>query len=225
MRLLSILVALPLICALTSGCQSTTCSQPTCEGCCSSDGECLAGTSRAACGTSGGTCNTCGARELCKSGQCALDPRINPDSGMLFCSCSNGCCLADGGCSPGTQREACGPPYSLCSECGANERCDDSQCSSLSCSGCIDLFGSCQSGTNAIACGTGGALCLGCAAAQRCDHGTCLEASCNVATCAQGCCSLAQQCIQPGVAKACGLGAQPCHECSNGLQCLNGVCR
>jgi hypothetical protein len=210
---------------LASSCTTATCSPASCEGCCSG-GECLTGHSRFTCGSGGEACVACGPTEMCGgSGQCAPDPRLDQDSGALLCTCANGCCLPDGGCVAGTQREACGPANTRCRACEASERCELAGCTSATCAGCFDLSNVCQPGTTETACGTGAMLCLGCLPGQRCFDGGCVDAPCNVVTCAGGCCNIAQRCVTPPSQAACGLGGQLCQACVSGLTCKNGLCQ
>ena len=208
-----------------SGCPANTCSETSCDGCCA-NGECLGGRSRYTCGLGGVECTSCAATELCTTkGRCEPDLRLDQDSGMALCACGTGCCLADGGCVVGTQREACGAPRSLCRVCDVAARCEKLVCTSAACSGCIDLTNVCQPGTAETACGTNGKLCLGCSSGQRCSEGACVDAPCNVSSCATGCCSIAQLCVRPLVS-SCGIGGQSCVNCPSGTTaCTNGVCQ
>lgn len=205
-----------------ASCHTSTCDQ-SCEGCCTA-GECVAGTSRFTCGHGGAECSECPVADLCSGGQCVRDPRIDPDSGQFVCNCLTGCCGADGGCTAGTQREACGVARTVCSVCTEAERCEMAVCTSAACTGCIDLTDVCVNGTTDSACGTGGALCLGCSAGKRCSNGICVDAACNVATCATGCCNLAQRCVTPST-MACGIGGQDCLTCADGQMCKDGLCQ
>ena len=54
---------------------SLTCDPSSCAGCCSVTGECLPGTTAAACGSDGLQCATCGLNRICKTDRtCGVDP-------------------------------------------------------------------------------------------------------------------------------------------------------
>lgn len=73
------------------------CGPSTCNGCCDSAGECLAGTAVFECGLGGGACMACRPNELCRAGACetfdggeydasfpgARDGSINYDAGLF----------------------------------------------------------------------------------------------------------------------------------------------
>lgn len=207
-----------------SGCPTGSCSESNCDGCCAGT-ECVSGRSRYTCGSGGLACVECSATNLCSAGQCVPDPRLDPDSGMLLCSCASGCCTADGGCAPGTQIEACGETRTTCAVCEPTARCEQFTCHSEACAGCIDASNVCRTGDTSMACGTGGMLCLGCLPGQRCADGACVDAPCNSSTCAGGCCNLAQQCVTSPSDSNCGLGGRVCASCVNGLHCNQGLCQ
>jgi hypothetical protein len=48
------------------------CSAATCQGCCSEEGDCLAGTAVFECGTGGEACVACAANQACQVGVCGL---------------------------------------------------------------------------------------------------------------------------------------------------------
>ena len=206
-----------------AGCPTRGSCAETCDGCCVGT-ECLPGTSRYTCGSGGEACSECEPRELCQSGACVPDPRVDQDSGQLLCSCGAGCCLPDGGCVPGTQTEACGEAHTLCKVCDPLARCERFECHSEPCAGCLDTANVCQPGTANRACGGGGLLCLGCLPGQRCADGGCVDASCNAASCASGCCNLAQLCVTSSD-KACGVSGQACFACPEALRCRDGLCQ
>lgn len=59
-----------------ASCGPTTpaCGPGTCNGCCDSNGECLAGSAVFECGTGGAMCTACQPNELCRDGVCGLFP-------------------------------------------------------------------------------------------------------------------------------------------------------
>lgn len=73
------------------------CGPSTCQGCCDSNGECLAGTAVFECGAGGSMCLACQSNELCRTGVCetfdggdydanfpgARDASINFDAGLF----------------------------------------------------------------------------------------------------------------------------------------------
>lgn len=83
------------------------------DGCCTNDGQCLAGTSRTACGSSGNLCETCPDANRCEitaaGGSCRPCSQLN---------CS-GCCALDGQCLAGTSTAACGYAGKTCADCGS----------------------------------------------------------------------------------------------------------
>ncbi|MBL9038580.1 MAG: hypothetical protein JNG84_08720 [Archangium sp.] len=211
-------------CVVTMGCAATSpCGPSTCVPGCCVDGECVDGKLRRACGLTGDVCAVCASTELCVAGACAPDPRFDPDSGVLRCTCTTGCCGDDGECLAGNTVEACGKVLAVCAACGEGERCDSGRCTSVPCTGCLDAMGVCQLGTNDVACGSGGGLCLGCVAGQRCSSGRCIDAPCNASTCPEGCCNATQRCVQPSDT-SCGTGGDTCVTCPADTKCLFGQC-
>src|SRR4051812_33950335 len=67
-----------------------------CDGCCTSNGQCLAGTAESACGHGGGACQTCPQNQRCEiagnGGSCEPCSQLN---------CA-GCCTTNGDCRAGT---------------------------------------------------------------------------------------------------------------------------
>lgn len=65
-----------------ASCGPTTaaCGPGTCNGCCDSNGECLAGTAVFECGVGGAMCSACQANEVCREGACGLFPNGQYDA-------------------------------------------------------------------------------------------------------------------------------------------------
>ncbi|MFL5318372.1 MAG: hypothetical protein ACJ790_01855 [Myxococcaceae bacterium] len=122
-----VVVALSLSCTIETGGTKTggtagsspnnstggsSCSQ-TCSGCCTSNGECLAGTSETSCGHGGGACDTCPQHQRCElaggGGSCQPCSQLN---------CA-GCCTTDGECRAGTAQYECGQAGQTCVSCGS----------------------------------------------------------------------------------------------------------
>ncbi len=76
MRALStvLLVAAASMLLVANGCSSSTgtsaCGPDTCNGCCSSSGQCLSGDTEAGCGTAGALCSVCLAGQVCAANTC-----------------------------------------------------------------------------------------------------------------------------------------------------------
>lgn len=94
------------------------CDSSTCNGCCLTNGTCLAGTTDANCGTGGKLCVTCPSTQICSvtTGTCAV-------CGAGSCA---GCCW-DNACRPGTENTYCGTGGQNCFNC-AGARCSSGTC-------------------------------------------------------------------------------------------------
>jgi len=113
-------------CNTTSICETAEiCGQENCDGCCTGDGQCIAGPLQSVfqCGTDGLACNSCSAEAIeCVSGTCVEDQPC-----LEFCT--DGCCTAGGQCiaysdqSPGVCGES-----GTCAACPVNDSCLDGMC-------------------------------------------------------------------------------------------------
>jgi hypothetical protein len=90
-RVSFLLLVLALALSSACGTRPTTCRPDTCNGCCTMDDRCLAGTSSASCGRNGSTCDTCVSSQVCGvAGRCeaapvvVVDAGVEPDAGTMM---------------------------------------------------------------------------------------------------------------------------------------------
>ncbi|MBX5481367.1 MAG: hypothetical protein IRZ16_05905 [Myxococcaceae bacterium] len=199
----------------------------TCTGCCSDNGECLAGTDVGACGV-GEKCRACPQGNLCQSGTCV-------DPGCSTCT-TNGVCDPAGGPSNNTACGKSGAPCQVCS--GSSSTCQDGICTGSCTTGCVDTFGQCKTGNTAGACGTNGNACVTCPSGNICVDGACHPApqdggscksvgvACLVpAECCSGNCDGTGHCAESdaGSCKAIESACVDNSECCS-KNCVSGFC-
>lgn len=208
------------------GC-SRPCSPSTCDGCCASATECVAGTTVLECGLGGEVCTRCTSQERCASARCEALPVVDAgvvDAGPVGCQCATSCCLPDGSCAPNNGIDACGPARAFCGTCAADQRCEQGACVAGACGGCLDPLGRCRSGSEDVSCGGDGGVCVACGTDQACEVGRCVFTRCDMNNCRFGCCQPDKSCATSS-AQACGVGGDPCQVCSSTQQCLGGACQ
>ncbi len=197
-------------------CQATACTPATCaSGCCDSKGNCVSGTSEAACGSGGLSCSSCPTGSICANHACQSAPT---------CSCPGGCCDAAGTCQPGSAPSACGTGGGACVACGSNQTCVQGKCSCGpgACPGCCQN-NQCKTGDQPTACGKGGAACTTCSGGDVCSGGSCSSgATCSAASCKDGCCQ--NNTCQTNAQAACGIFGGSCQKCGFTESCNAGVC-
>jgi hypothetical protein len=89
-----------------------------CTSGCTAGGECLAGTSAAACGADGDACQACGGGDVCLAGEC-----VTPEPAGCGPANCDGCCDGDV-CLSGTSGGACGDDGEACLDCGTRGICE-----------------------------------------------------------------------------------------------------
>lgn len=206
------------------------CAPATCSGCsgCCDQGVCLSGNAPGACGRSGQACVACGAGRTCDLGECVAAPDAGPVDANRpkLCGCVQGCCAADGGCSPGNLASACGGSGRFCTTCEPGFVCPLGTCtSSGGCTGCIDALGLCRPGIETLACGSGGGLCRACVGTDVCLAGQCVGTStCSAGNCPAGCCASTNICV-PASSDHCGTMGSACVTCPDAGSCVAGTCQ
>jgi len=196
-------------------CKAVACNATTCAGkCCDAKGNCVPGTTEAACGNTGATCTTCGNNQSCQAGTCK-DITVKCDA----TSCPSGCCDKNGNCAPGNTATACGSGGTACQTCGTGLGCSNAKCTCTptSCStGCCQ-GDTCKAGSENSACGKNGQACTSCSGATACSAGSC-QSGCSYLTCA-GCCDASKVCHDPANSSNCGLFGNTCSACSGSNIC------
>lgn len=202
--------------------------EPVCNGCLSSTGACLSGTTNQACGSGGTACVACDATqgEYCGESECVPPPPCNADN-------CNGCCQ-DNTCIEVTSDSSCGIGGIECQDCtvaggtcGDNNTCKPA-CGPETCEGCCDASGECVSGDTDAVCGKGGQACGACGAEEECEvtstegaaiaAGQCVDVGCS-ATC-EGCCD-GDTCLTGDLGEACGTAGAQCQDCGDGAFCTD----
>ncbi len=202
---------------------------PSCNGCCTTNGQCEPGTNADTCGHQGSTCVDCASQgKQCLAGVCSLPASCTPDN-------CKGCCQGNV-CRSGTSLTACGVDAGSCVACPLGAACtagacvmDTTSCSAANCIGCC-IGTSCVSGNELTACGQTGAKCTNCSGSTACfatgpfGGGVC--ATSQSCSCPNGCCDHYLQCHTEEDALACGIGGSPsfCSVCSNDGKCIDGSC-
>lgn len=97
---------------------ATTSAQEACasscqDGCCTPEGQCVAGTAETACGSAGRACKVCPDTQRCEQSAAGGECRACSQSNC------NGCCTLEGQCLAGTSEAACGSAGDTCVDCGA----------------------------------------------------------------------------------------------------------
>ena len=221
-RTLTLLMFLSIL-GLGCGDDPPVCGPSNCNGCCTSNGTCVAGNTDAVCGYSGGTCSTCSSVEKCVSGTCTVQTQPCGPA-----NCATGCCVGNV-CKAGNENSFCGAGGGLCTNCASSDVCSAGKCAKKPCdattcpNGCC-YQGSCLPGTNPGACGKGGAACQDCGNGMTCQQQTCTKQSCDATTCGSGCCDTNGNCITTLTEANCGTGGALCQQCGKEQICQSGVC-
>jgi hypothetical protein len=204
-----------------------SCGPQNCGGCCTPQGQCVAGSDSIACGRQGQACQACGAGQVCGAGRtCETPPACGPQN-CAGCCAGNTCVIA-------TTPAACGRGGEACRACGGGEACNagvceaGAKCGPTNCGGCCLGDDICAVGAQDTACGAGGTQCANCAGQtppRVCQGGTCQPPTCGPANCA-GCCA-GNTCVVGTQDNACGLpNGQACADCTSGNRvCVGRQCR
>jgi hypothetical protein len=152
-------------------CVANLCTSSCSTGCCDAQGQCVAGSTKAACGSNGLPCVTCTGSAQCTTRRLCETP------GCDGVSCRSGCCDANGVCQPGNSPSACGSAGLSCVSCNGGA-CDGNThtcgpvttCINLSCKGCCGSDNQCHAGNTGAACGNSGTTCEMCSANQICSY-------------------------------------------------------
>jgi hypothetical protein len=152
---------------------AVTCGPSNCPNGCCLNGQCVDGTSNAACGRGGGACGVCQAPAVCTNYACASPSVCNANV------CASGCCQ-NGKCMQGNTNQACGTGGNNCAVCQYPAGCANFVCSSnpancntSSCGQGCCTNGICQAGDTNGACGTGGVACIDCSKVGVCSNKKC----------------------------------------------------
>jgi hypothetical protein len=220
------------------GCsQGAVCGPASCNGCCSSVGECVEGNLSRSCGSGGATCAVCAGNQTCELGACNLTSTGNNDSGTCGEESCAGCCQGSQCILVGNENDvACGTNGQACQGCSGGSQCIDGQCSLGSgdggacgpsnCDGCCEGYTCIPMGNEGPSdCGKGGLACQSCAGT--CAGGMCSVpdgGGCGLQTCG-GCCE-ATTCVAllQESDLTCGFAGAACTSCMTGTTCSNGAC-
>jgi hypothetical protein len=195
-----------------------------CNGCKSSSGACLNGTTSSACGSGGSACTACQNGQLCDESQCVAPPECNADNCPGCCQ-DNVCVMTSTNSSCGSGGNACNNCTENNGICNADKQCE-LPCGPQNCAGCCTPSGQCIGGDLEASCGKSGEACQICAGDLDCETvdsgdpsvpaGQCVDTSCS-ATC-EGCCD-GSRCRTGDVGEECGSAGAQCQDCGDGAFC------
>lgn len=144
-RSLPLWLAVPLLASCVVGGDAANCNEITCDGCCTTSGNCMKGDEGSNCGSNGQACDTCPYPNVCayKSGtygctRCG-DNACNGAETCSSCPSDCGNCCGNGSCGNG---ETCATCPQDCGVCCGNGSCGNGE----TCTTCPSDCGVCTSG-------------------------------------------------------------------------------
>lgn len=103
------------------------CDVRSCNGCCSSTGQCVSGSSETACGRGGARCSNCGASQVCSAGSC-FGSGTGAGAGVGAGTAQGGGLAAGGGLSTGGGAASGGTALSNAPFCSTSDDCPNWFC-------------------------------------------------------------------------------------------------